>query len=148
MKLVSFTGSTAVGRQVALAVQGRFGKHLLELGGNNALIVDADADLEMVARSATFAAVGTAGHLGKGYYQSLRDGVLAALRQRMCARQRFGLNMFLSERQHNNMTIELAMLLCMFSFHLTAYISSSGKSRSTVTTISLHSPAMSAPRQR
>jgi len=61
MKLVSFTGSTAVGRQVALAVQGRFGKHLLELGGNNALIVDADADLEMVARSATFAAVGTAG---------------------------------------------------------------------------------------
>merc|ERR1719400_1580168 len=61
MKLVSFTGSTAVGRQVALAVQGRFGKHLLELGGNNALIVDEDADLEMVARSATFACVGTAG---------------------------------------------------------------------------------------
>ena len=60
-KLVSFTGSTAVGRQVALAVQGRFGKHLLELGGNNALIVDEDADLEMVARSATFACVGTAG---------------------------------------------------------------------------------------
>ena len=61
MKLVSFTGSTAVGRKVALAVQERFGKHLLELGGNNALIVDEDADLEMVARSATFACVGTAG---------------------------------------------------------------------------------------
>ena len=39
----------------------RFGKHLLELGGNNALIVDEDADLEMVVRSATFACVGTAG---------------------------------------------------------------------------------------
>merc|ERR1711976_647340 len=61
MKLVSFTGSTAVGRKVALAFQERFGKHLLELGGNNALIVDEDADLEMVARSATFACVGTAG---------------------------------------------------------------------------------------
>ena len=61
VKLVSFTGSTAVGREVALTVQKRFGKHLLELGGNNALIVDADADLEMVIRSATFACVGTAG---------------------------------------------------------------------------------------
>ena len=59
--LSTFTGSTAVGRKVALAVQERFGKHLLELGGNNALIVDEDADLEMVARSATFACVGTAG---------------------------------------------------------------------------------------
>lgn len=61
MKLVSFTGSTAVGRDVAVEVQKRFGKHLLELGGNNALIVDADADLDMVVRSATFACVGTAG---------------------------------------------------------------------------------------
>ena len=59
--LSTYTGSTAVGRKVALAVQERFGKHLLELGGNNALIVDEDADLEMVARSATFACVGTAG---------------------------------------------------------------------------------------
>lgn len=61
IKLVSFTGSTPVGRKVAMTVQGRFGKHLLELGGNNALIVDHDADLEMVVRSATFACVGTAG---------------------------------------------------------------------------------------
>ncbi len=42
-------------------MQERFGRHLLELGGNNALIVDSDADLEMVIRSATFACVGTAG---------------------------------------------------------------------------------------
>jgi len=61
MKLVSFTGSTNVGRDVAVTVQQRFGKHLLELGGNNALIVNDDADIDMVIRSATFAAVGTAG---------------------------------------------------------------------------------------
>jgi len=61
MKLVSFTGSTEVGRKVANTVQNRFGKHLLELGGNNALIVAADADVEMVVRSATFACIGTAG---------------------------------------------------------------------------------------
>jgi len=61
LKLVSFTGSTEVGRQVALTVQERFGKHLLELGGNNCLIVSEDADVDMVVRSAVFAAVGTAG---------------------------------------------------------------------------------------
>lgn len=38
LPLVSFTGSTAVGRKVAVAVQARFGKSLLELGGNNALV--------------------------------------------------------------------------------------------------------------
>jgi len=59
--LVSFTGSTAVGKQVALKVQARFGRPLLELGGNNASIVMDDADLEMVVRSTLFAAVGTAG---------------------------------------------------------------------------------------
>ena len=48
-------------RQVALTVQERFGKHLLELGGNNCLIVSEDADVDMVVRSAVFAAVGTAG---------------------------------------------------------------------------------------
>lgn len=47
--------------QVALMVQGRFGRHLLELGGNNAIIVDSDADPEMVVRAALFACVGTAG---------------------------------------------------------------------------------------
>merc|ERR1719491_1020163 len=72
-KLVSFTGSTAVGRQVALAVQGRFGKHLLELGGNNALIVDEDNDLDMVAKAATFACVGTAGLEGSRKTLSQED---------------------------------------------------------------------------
>ncbi|KAF4014850.1 hypothetical protein G4228_006590 [Cervus hanglu yarkandensis] len=59
--LLSFTGSTQVGKQVALMVQERFGKSLLELGGNNAIIAFEDADLSLVVPSALFAAVGTAG---------------------------------------------------------------------------------------
>jgi aldehyde dehydrogenase family 7 protein A1 len=47
--------------QVGLLVQERFGRHLLELGGNNALIVDHDADLDLVVRAAVFACVGTTG---------------------------------------------------------------------------------------
>ncbi|CAJ0962812.1 unnamed protein product, partial [Mesorhabditis belari] len=61
VNLVSFTGSTEVGRIVGQQVQGRFGKVLLELGGNNAIIVNDDADLNMVIPAAVFAAVGTAG---------------------------------------------------------------------------------------
>lgn len=59
--LVSFTGSTAIGKQVALNVQERFGKSLLELGGNNAIVICPDADLDLVVRAALFACVGTAG---------------------------------------------------------------------------------------
>ncbi|OLY80531.1 Alpha-aminoadipic semialdehyde dehydrogenase [Smittium mucronatum] len=59
--LLSFTGSTKVGREVGLAVQNRFGKSILELGGNNAIIVDEDADLDLALRATLFAAVGTAG---------------------------------------------------------------------------------------
>jgi len=61
MNLLSFTGSTEVGRIVGQQVQARFGKHLLELGGNNALIVMDDADLNMVVPALVFACVGTAG---------------------------------------------------------------------------------------
>ena len=50
-----------VGRKVGVMVQERFGKKVLELGGNNASIVEADADIDMVVRSVLFAAVGTAG---------------------------------------------------------------------------------------
>jgi aldehyde dehydrogenase (NAD+) len=59
--LVSFTGSSRVGRLVAGAVSGRFGKVLLECGGNNAVIVADDADLDLVVPSVVFGAVGTAG---------------------------------------------------------------------------------------
>eukprot|EP00055_Hartaetosiga_balthica_P002712 m.4989 g.4989 ORF g.4989 m.4989 type:complete len:536 (+) comp2320_c0_seq1:34-1641(+) len=61
VNLLSFTGSTTVGKSIALDVQNRFGKSLLELGGNNAIVVMDDADLDMVVRSVLFAAVGTAG---------------------------------------------------------------------------------------
>lgn len=61
VSLVSFTGSTQVGQQVGLKVQNRFGKLLLELGGNNALIVANDADLEMSIRAAVFSCIGTSG---------------------------------------------------------------------------------------
>lgn len=59
--IVSFTGSTAVGRRVGEAVQSRFGQSILELGGNNAIVVLEDADIELAVRSVLFAAVGTAG---------------------------------------------------------------------------------------
>jgi aldehyde dehydrogenase (NAD+) len=59
--LVSFTGSTAVGRNVAERVARRLGKVLLELGGNNAIIVDESADLKLAVPAIVFGAVGTAG---------------------------------------------------------------------------------------
>ncbi|KAG2223239.1 hypothetical protein INT45_006120 [Circinella minor] len=59
--VLSFTGSTKVGREVGQVVQGRFGKSILELGGNNAIIVMEDCDLDLAARAILFAAVGTAG---------------------------------------------------------------------------------------
>ncbi len=59
--LVSFTGSTRVGRKVSAQVAERFGKSILELGGNNAIIVSEQADLNMVLVGAVFGAVGTAG---------------------------------------------------------------------------------------
>lgn len=59
--LVSFTGSTAVGRDVNQRVAKRFGRSLLELSGNNAIIVDETANLQLAVPAITFGAVGTAG---------------------------------------------------------------------------------------
>jgi aldehyde dehydrogenase family 7 protein A1 len=59
--LLSFTGSTPVGKKVGISVQQRFGKSILELGGNNAIVVLEDADLDMVVPAVLFASVGTAG---------------------------------------------------------------------------------------
>jgi aldehyde dehydrogenase (NAD+) len=61
LPLISFTGSTKMGRRVAEAVARRFGRTILELGGNNAIIVTENADVEMAVRSILFGAVGTAG---------------------------------------------------------------------------------------
>lgn len=61
LPLISFTGSVAVGRHVASVVAQRLGRTLLELSGNNAVIVDETADLDLAVRAVVFGAVGTAG---------------------------------------------------------------------------------------
>jgi aldehyde dehydrogenase (NAD+) len=59
--LVSATGSTRMGREVGPRVAARFGRRILELGGNNAMLVTPDADLDLAVRAILFSAVGTAG---------------------------------------------------------------------------------------
>lgn len=59
--MISFTGSTQIGKNVAGTVATRFGRTILELGGNNAIIIMPDANLDVALRSVLFAAVGTAG---------------------------------------------------------------------------------------
>ncbi len=59
--LISFTGSTAVGKKVGTIVASRLGKSILELGGNNAIIIDESADLDLAIPAIVFGAIGTAG---------------------------------------------------------------------------------------
>lgn len=61
LSLISFTGSTDIGRRISSVVHSRFGRTIMELGGNNACIVMDDANIDMAVRSVLFAAVGTAG---------------------------------------------------------------------------------------
>jgi aldehyde dehydrogenase (NAD+) len=61
LPMISFTGSVRVGRHVAEAVARRLGRSILELGGNNAIIVEPDANLDLATRAVLFGAVGTAG---------------------------------------------------------------------------------------
>lgn len=61
LPLISFTGSIRVGKHVAQRVAARLGRSILELGGNNGIIVSADADLDLAIRAIVFGAVGTAG---------------------------------------------------------------------------------------
>ena len=63
LPLISFTGSVPVGRRVAATVARRLGRTLLELGGNNGVIVMDDADPDLVVRAVLFGAVGTAGQI-------------------------------------------------------------------------------------
>lgn len=88
--LISFTGSTRMGRRVSEAVAKRFGSTILELGGNNAVIVTDDADLEMAVRSILFGAVGTSGQrctstrrifMQKGIAEEFTNRLLKAYRQ-------------------------------------------------------------------
>ncbi|MDE2415941.1 MAG: aldehyde dehydrogenase family protein [Comamonadaceae bacterium] len=84
--VLSATGSTRMGRQVAVKVAERFGRAILELGGNNAMVVTPTADLELAARAITFAAVGTAGQRCTTLrrlivHASVADALLARLAQ-------------------------------------------------------------------
>ena len=88
--LVSFTGSTEVGRHVSQVVAGRLGRTILELGGNNGIIVLDDANPDLVIRAVLFGAVGTAGQrctttrrlfLQRGIAARITDGLVAAYRQ-------------------------------------------------------------------
>ena len=84
--VVSATGSTVMGRKVAPVVAERFGRSILELGGNNAIIVAPSADLEMAARATVFGAVGTAGQRCTStrrlfVHDDIYSKLLAALKQ-------------------------------------------------------------------
>jgi len=61
LSLISFTGSTEVGRHISTVVHSRFGRTILELGGNNSVVVMDDANLDLALRAVVFGAVGTAG---------------------------------------------------------------------------------------
>jgi len=88
--LVSATGSTRMGRIVGARVAERFGKSLLELGGNNAIIITPTADLKVVVPGAVFGAVGTAGQrctstrrliIHESVYDKVRDAIVGAYGQ-------------------------------------------------------------------
>ena len=84
LPLISFTGSTAIGKLVASRVAGRMGRLILECGGNNGLVVMDDADLDMVLPATLFGAVGTAGQRCTStrrllVHESLMDEVLTRL---------------------------------------------------------------------
>jgi aldehyde dehydrogenase (NAD+) len=86
LPLVSFTGSTAVGRQVAARVASRLGRTILELGGNNGVIVLDDADVDLAVRAITFGAVGTAGQRCTSTRRLfVQRGVARALVERLVA---------------------------------------------------------------
>ncbi|MFX0556243.1 aldehyde dehydrogenase family protein [Maribacter sp. CXY002] len=88
--LVSATGSIRMGKIVAQAVAARLGKSLLELGGNNAIIVTPNADIKMTVIGAVFGAVGTAGQrctstrrliIHESIYNKVKDALVAAYKQ-------------------------------------------------------------------
>ncbi|MBK7211805.1 MAG: aldehyde dehydrogenase family protein [Bacteroidales bacterium] len=85
--LISVTGSTEVGKRVATIVGKRLGKTILELGGNNAVIISKHADLEMTLQSVVFGAVGTAGQrctstrrliIHESIYETVKERMVAA----------------------------------------------------------------------
>jgi aldehyde dehydrogenase (NAD+) len=84
--LVSFTGSTLMGRRVAEVVAKRLGRSLLELGGNNGVVVMNDANLDLALRAVLFGAVGTAGQRCTSIRRLfLQSGIAAGFTERLKA---------------------------------------------------------------
>ena len=90
VSLISFTGSTKMGRHVSKVVGERFGKSILELGGNNCIIVDESADMDLVVPAIVFGAVGTAGQrctstrrviIHHSIYEDLKKRLISAYKQ-------------------------------------------------------------------
>jgi aldehyde dehydrogenase (NAD+) len=90
LPLISATGSVAMGREVARAVAGRLGRSLLELGGNNGIIVTPSADFKLAVPAIVFGAVGTAGQrctstrrliIHESIYEALAASLIQAYRQ-------------------------------------------------------------------
>lgn len=88
--LISATGSTRMGKAVGAAVGARLGKSILELGGNNAIIITQDADLDMSLIGAVFGAVGTAGQrctttrrliIHESVYETFKNKLVNAYKQ-------------------------------------------------------------------
>ncbi|MBD3226186.1 MAG: aldehyde dehydrogenase family protein [Caldithrix sp.] len=87
IKLVSLTGSTRVGKHAAQKIAGRLGKYIMELGGNNAIIMTPDTDLKMAIPAIVFGSVGTAGQrctttrrliIHESIYDKVRDALVNA----------------------------------------------------------------------
>jgi len=85
--LISFTGSTEVGRRISSVVHSNFGRTILELGGNNAIIVAEDANIDLALRAILFSAVGTAGQrctslrraiIHESHYENIKERLLKA----------------------------------------------------------------------
>jgi aldehyde dehydrogenase (NAD+) len=90
ISLISATGSTRMGKAVGTAVAARLGRALLELGGNNAIIISKDADIDIAIRGAVFGAVGTAGQrctttrrliVHEDIYDAVRERIVSAYKK-------------------------------------------------------------------
>jgi aldehyde dehydrogenase (NAD+) len=126
--LISATGSTRMGKIVAQTVAGRLGKSLLELGGNNAIIVTPDADIKMTVIGAVFGAVGTAGQrctstrrliIHESIYDKVKDAIVSAYNQLRIGNP-------LDQNNHVGPLID-TMAVEMYNNALTKVVSEGGK---------------------
>lgn len=106
VNLLSFTGSSTVGQDVGVEVQKRFGKFILELGGNNALIINEDAHFENAVNAAFFGCIGTAGQRCTAtrrliIHEKLHDAFVSELKKKY---------------QNVSLNLSISMVLNLFEF--------------------------------